>query len=194
MKKIKKEEFYSIPNCMGYFRILLIPVFCVIYLNADTWRDYYLVAGVILVSTITDFLDGQVARRFHMITELGKFLDPVADKLTHGAVALCLAFRYETMRYLFALMVVKEGFMAVMGVVNLRHGKKLDGAKWFGKVCTGSLFILLFILVLVPDIPLLWADRLIFFVIFIMAATLILYIPEFYKMIKSWDGKKQVKK
>lgn len=129
-----------------------------------------------------------------MITELGKFLDPVADKLTHGAVALCLAFRYETMRYLFALMVVKEGFMAVMGVVNLRHGKKLDGAKWFGKVCTGSLFILLFILVLVPDIPLLWADRLIFFVIFIMAATLILYIPEFYKMIKSWDGKKQVKK
>ena len=114
MTKIKKEEFYSIPNCMGYFRILLIPVFCVLYLNADTWRDYYLAAGVILVSTITDFLDGQVARRFHMITELGKFLDPLADKLTHGAVAVCLAFRYETMRYLFALMLVKEGFMAVM--------------------------------------------------------------------------------
>ena len=110
MTKIKKEEFYSIPNCMGYFRILLIPVFCVLYLNADTWRDYYLAAGVILVSTITDFLDGQVARRFHMITELGKFLDPLADKLTHGAVAVCLAFRYETMRYLFALMLVKEGF------------------------------------------------------------------------------------
>src|SRR5699024_9360227 len=140
-------------------------------------------------STITDFLDGQVARRFHMITELGKFLDPLADKLTHGAVAVCLAFRYETMRYLFALMLVKEGFMAVMGIINLRHGKKLDGAKWFGKVCTGSLFILLFLLVCWPAIPGVWAERLISLEILIMALTLILYIPEFYRMIRSWDRK-----
>lgn len=189
MKKIKKEELYSIPNCMGYFRILLIPVFCFLYLNAEDRGDYYLAAGVILLSYITDFLDGQVARRFHMITEFGKILDPVADKLTHGAIALCLAFRYEAMRYLFLFMVVKEGFMAVMGMINLCHGRKLDGAKWFGKVCTGALFILLFLLVLWPDIPLVWAERLIYLVLVIMVLTLILYIPEFYRMIKSWDRK-----
>ena len=112
MGKIKKEEFFSIPNCMGYFRILLIPFFCVIYLKADSMKDYYLAAGIVAISTITDFLDGKVARKFHMITEFGKFLDPLADKLTHGAIALCLAFRYEAMRYLVALMLVKEGFMA----------------------------------------------------------------------------------
>lgn len=123
MGKIKKEEFFSIPNCMGYFRILLIPFFCVIYLKADSMKDYYLAAGIVAISTITDFLDGKVARKFHMITEFGKFLDPLADKLTHGAIALCLAFRYEAMRYLVALMLVKEGFMAVMGLINLRHGK-----------------------------------------------------------------------
>ena len=189
MKKIKKEELYSIPNCMGYFRILLIPVFCFLYLNAEDRGDYYLAAGVILLSYITDFLDGQVARRFHMITEFGKILDPVADKLTHGAIAFCLAFRYEAMRYLFLFMVVKEGFMAVMGMINLRHGRKLDGAKWFGKVCTGALFMLLFLLVLWPDIPLVWAERLIYLVLVIMVLTLILYIPEFYRMIKSWDRK-----
>lgn len=189
MKKIKKEELYSIPNCMGYFRILLIPVFCWIYLRAERPGDYYLAAGIILLSYITDFLDGQVARRFHMITEFGKFLDPVADKLTHGAVALCLVFRYEKMLYLFLLMILKEGFMAVMGIINLRHGRKLDGAKWFGKVCTGSLFVLLFLLVCWPAISGVWADRLISLEILIMALTLILYIPEFYRMIRSWDRK-----
>ena len=194
MKKIKKQELYSIPNCMGYFRILLIPLFCFLYLNAKDRSDYYLAAGVILVSYITDFLDGQVARRFHMITEFGKFLDPVADKLTHGAIALCLAFRYETMRYLFALMVIKEGFMAVMGLINLRHGRKLDGAKWFGKFCTGALFILLFLLVVRPEIPLAWANGLTAVVTVIMFLTLCLYIPEFRRMIRSWDRKQVMKK
>ena len=194
MKKIKIQELYSIPNCMGYFRILLIPLFCFLYLNAEDRGDYYLAAGVILVSYITDFLDGQVARRFHMITEFGKLLDPVADKLTHGAIALCLAFRYEAMRYLFVLMVLKEGFMAVMGVINLRHGRKLDGAKWFGKFCTGALFILLFLLVLWPGIPLALANGLIGVVTVIMFLSLCLYIPEFRKMIKSWDREQVVKK
>ncbi len=194
MKKIKIQELYSIPNCMGYFRILLIPLFCFLYLNAEDRGDYYLAAGVILVSYITDFLDGQVARRFHMITEFGKLLDPVADKLTHGAIALCLAFRYEAMRYLFVLMVLKEGFMAVMGVINLRHGRKLDGAKWFGKFCTGALFILLFLLVLWPGIPLALANGLIGVVTVIMFLTLCLYIPEFRKMIRSWDREQVVKK
>lgn len=133
MNKIKKEELFSIPNCMGYFRILLIPVFCVVYLQADTMKDYYVAAAIVAVSTITDLLDGKVARKFNMITEFGKFLDPFADKLTHAAIALCLAVRYTSMRYLVLLMLVKEGFMAVMGLINLRRGKKLDGAKWFAK-------------------------------------------------------------
>lgn len=187
MGKIKKEEFFSIPNCMGYFRILLIPFFCVIYLKADSMKDYYLAAGIVAISTITDFLDGKVARKFHMITEFGKFLDPLADKLTHGAIALCLAFRYEAMRYLVALMLVKEGFMAVMGLINLRHGKKLDGAKWFGKVCTASLFVVLCMLVLFPGISLGVAETLIYLEIGIMAGTLLLYIPEFRKMRKNWE-------
>lgn len=95
MKKFKKKELLSVPNCMGYFRILLIPVFCVVYLRADTPGEKYLAAAILLISTVTDFLDGKIARHFHMITEFGKFLDPVADKLTHAAVALCLAFHYH---------------------------------------------------------------------------------------------------
>lgn len=182
MNKVKKEELLSIPNCMGYFRILLIPVFCVIYLRADSMRDYYVAAAIVIISTITDLLDGQVARRFHMITEFGKFLDPFADKLTHAAIAVCLAFRYSAMKYLLILMVIKEGFMAIMGLKNLQRGKKLDGAKWFGKVCTATLFILLCVLVLFPGISGKTADILIYSEMVIMAITLILYIPEFWRM------------
>lgn len=184
MNKIKKEELFSIPNCMGYFRILLIPVFCVVYLQADTMKDYYVATAIVAVSTITDLLDGKVARKFNMITEFGKFLDPFADKLTHAAIALCLAVRYTSMGYLVLLMLVKEGFMAVMGLINLRRGKKLDGAKWFGKVCTATLFLVLCVLVLLPGISVKTVNFLVYSEMVIMAVTLLLYIPEFWRMRK----------
>ena len=187
MKKFKKKELLSVPNCMGYFRILLIPVFCVVYLRADTPGEKYLAAAILLISTVTDFLDGKIARHFHMITEFGKFLDPVADKLTHAAVALCLAFHYPLMRWLIFLMVIKEGFMAVMGAWNLKHGQKLNGAKWFGKVCTATLFLLLLVLVVFPWIPRKTEDFFILAEMVIMFLTLILYIPEFQKLHKKWE-------
>ncbi|MFR8549343.1 MAG: CDP-alcohol phosphatidyltransferase family protein [Lachnospiraceae bacterium] len=184
MGKIKKEEIWSIPNCMCYFRILLIPVFCIVYLNAESMKDYYLAAGIVLVSTITDLFDGKVARKFNMVTELGKFIDPLADKLTHAAIALCLCARYKRMVWLVALMAVKEGFMAVMGLVNLRRGKKLDGAKWYGKVCTATLFVILGVLVLIPEISPVIADGLILGEMVVMAVVLVLYAFEFREMAK----------
>ena len=75
---------------------------------------------MIVISGLTDMLDGKIARHFNMITEWGKIIDPIADKLTMASVALSLAFRFPLMGLVFALYVVKEGFMAVMGVVMLR--------------------------------------------------------------------------
>jgi cardiolipin synthase len=182
--KINRKELFSIPNCMGYFRIFLIPVFCVIYLKADSVTDYYKAAAVILISAITDFLDGKIARNFNMITEFGKFIDPLADKLTHGAIALCLMQRYRNMKYLVLVMALKEGFMVIMGVINLRHGKKLDGAKMFGKLCTTSLFLVLLLLVFVPKIPEVAANSMILIEIIVMLITWGLYVPVFYRMGK----------
>ena len=140
MKKFSKKEIFSIPNMMGYFRILLIPVFCYLYITAESEKDYMWAAFVVLISSLTDLFDGKIARRFNMITELGKALDPVADKLTHAALAVCLATRYPLMWLLIALMAVKEGYMGIMGILFFRKGKMLDGAMWFGKVCTALLF------------------------------------------------------
>ena len=92
-RRIDKREIFSIPNLMGYFRILLIPLFSWLYCTADSTGDYYAAAAVVGVSGLTDMFDGKIARRFNMITELGKFIDPLADKLTQAALLICLAVR-----------------------------------------------------------------------------------------------------
>lgn len=127
MRRISKKELLSIPNLMGYFRLIMIPVFVWLYLKASTDADYYRAAIVMGISSITDMFDGMIARKFNMITEFGKFLDPLADKLTHGAILLCLWSRYPLILLLLVLFVLKEGFMLIMGAIKLREGKKLNG-------------------------------------------------------------------
>ena len=182
MKHIDRHELFSIPNLMGYFRILMIPVFCFLYLTAETKQDIWIAAAVVLISSRTDMLDGLVARKFNMITEFGKFLDPFADKLTHGALAFCLAVRYPLMWALFGLLLIKEGYMAVMGLILLKKGKRLNGAMWFGKVCTALLFVGMLVLFLAVDLPRAAANTLILLMMAVMAVTLVLYIPVFEKM------------
>lgn len=181
----KRREIFSIPNIIGYIRILLIPVFMYLYITAETPKDYMLAAIVVLVSTFSDLFDGLIARKFNMITELGKLIDPLADKLTHFALMICLVYRYPLMWLLLGIFIVKEGFMAVMGLVMLRHnGKKLNGAKWFGKVCTAILFLAMFALFLIPQMPLLAVRCIIYGCSAIMLVTLLLYIPVFAKLYK----------
>lgn len=182
VKNFNKKDIVSIPNLMGYFRILLIPAFCWLYLTAKNERDYLLAAAVVLLSSLTDLFDGKIARRFNMVTDLGKIVDPVADKLTHAALAFCLAVRYPLMWILIALMAVKEGFMAVMGILFLKKGTMLNGAKWFGKVCTAALFIGLLVLFLFPHLPSAAVSGIIIVLMVLMTVTLLLYIPEFKNM------------
>lgn len=149
IKRPTWQGVFSIPNLLTYFRFVLIPVFVWLYLRGD-----YTVAGAALVlSALTDLFDGKIARHFNQITELGILLDPIADKLTEGAVLLCLVMRYRLMAVLIGIYVLKEGFMAVAGAVMLRRRKKLGGAMWFGKVCTAVFYIVTLILTFYPSVP-----------------------------------------
>lgn len=185
MIKIRKKDIFTVPNLMGYFRLLLIPVFLYIYCTAEDNKDYYLAAVVVGISGITDFLDGFVARKFNQITELGKVLDPLADKLTQGALILALTTRYPLMVALVILFVIKEGFMLVMDLICLSKGKKLDGAMWFGKVCTAILYLVMFLLILFPQLPVVVVNILILICGAAMLMAFILYIPVFHKMAKT---------
>ena len=186
--RIDKREIFSIPNLMGYFRILLIPLFSWMYCTADSTGDYYAAAVVVGVSGLTDMFDGKIARRFHMITELGKFIDPLADKLTQAALLICLAVRYPLMRAVLVLFVIKEGCMVVMGALLLPRGKKLDGAMWFGKVCTAVLYAVLFLLLLLPGIGTMAANVLIAVCGIFLLFSFLMYIPVFRRMWKESEG------
>lgn len=149
-----KKEVFTIPNLLSMFRLVLIPVYIVIYLNAEDTADYYLAGCILAVSCLTDLIDGQIARRFNMITNLGKVLDPLADKLTQFALILCLALRYSFLWYVVGLFFIKESFQLIAGAISvLKKGMMLKGALFSGKICTTILFISLIVLVLFPGIP-----------------------------------------
>lgn len=149
-----KKEVFTIPNLLSMFRLILIPVYIIIYLRAQDAKDYYIAGGILAVSCLTDMIDGQIARRFNMITNFGKFLDPLADKLTQFSLILCLALRYNFLWYVVGLFCAKEIFQLAAGGCRLLKKKvMLKGALFSGKICTTFLFISLIILVLFPTIP-----------------------------------------
>ena len=148
-----KKEIFTIPNLLSLFRLALIPVYMNVYMNAvESW--HYFTAGALLaVSCITDLIDGKIARRYHMISTVGKVLDPVADKATQFTLTLCLSLRYPVLRPVLGLFVIKESFQLIAGIVALRNGKMLPGALLPGKICTTVLFVSLILLVLFPGLP-----------------------------------------
>lgn len=187
--KLQKKEIFSIPNILGYIRILLIPLFTWRYLTAQSQADYYAAAGIVLLSGLTDLLDGFIARRFHMITELGKALDPIADKLTQAAIVFCLMFRVQWMVWLVLLFVVKECYMGVANLIVMRRGRKLNGAEWFGKVCTAVFYIVMFLMIALPGLGTAWKNTMMLICAAFMALSLVLYIPVFVRLYRG--GKRE---
>ena len=154
LSKEWKKDLFTIPNLLSLFRLVLIPVYVVIYLNADSDLDYYLSAAILAVSCVTDLIDGKIARYFNMISNTGKILDPLADKATQFTLIVCLTIRYPVLLALICLFVIKEGFQVVAGLMILKRGEILAGALLSGKICTTVLFISLIILVMIPRISL----------------------------------------
>lgn len=148
-----KKEIMTIPNLLSLFRLVLIPVYIAIYLNAREDSDYYVAAGILAVSCLTDLIDGKIARHFNMISTIGKILDPLADKATQFALILCLSVKYPILWFLVALFVVKESFQLIAGGINLHRGKMLKGALLTGKICTTVLFVSLILMVMLPTLP-----------------------------------------
>ena len=147
-----KKEIWTIPNLLSLFRLILIPVYVVIYLNATETAHYCIAAGILAVSCLTDLIDGKIARHFNMISTVGKILDPVADKATQFTLTVCLAIRYPMLWYLAGFIFVKEMFQLIVGYITLRKGQILSGALLTGKICTTVLFVSLIALVLFPGL------------------------------------------
>ena len=152
MIKDWKKEIFTIPNLLSLFRLLLIPIYMTIYLNATDTKDYIGAAVILAISCLTDLVDGKIARKFNMISTVGKVLDPIADKVTQFTLILCLSIKFPVLLHLVVLFVIKEGFQFFAGLVTYRKGRMLTGALITGKICTTILFISLIVMILLPDI------------------------------------------
>lgn len=136
MKKAYNENL-TVPNALSLLRIILVPFIAYFYLH-----DRLNVAATLLVSSgLSDLLDGWIARRFNQITELGKMLDPLADKITQGTVAICLGVRMKEIRLVLAIFIVKELVMLIGVLVLIKKKKKPCSAQWFGKVATTAFYL-----------------------------------------------------
>lgn len=145
-----EKRFLTIPNLLSAFRILLIPVIVWLYCARG---NYPLAAGMLALSGATDIADGFIARRFHMVSDLGKVLDPVADKLTQAVTLGCLLTRFSTVWGLLGVLVVKETVMAVMGLVVIHRTGAVYSAAWHGKLATCVLYAVIFTHIVWFDIP-----------------------------------------
>lgn len=177
-----KKEILTIPNLLSIFRIALIPVYLHIYLNAEGPDDYTAAAMILAVSCLTDMVDGKIARKFNMITNLGKLLDPVADKLTQLALMICLSVQHRALRFLLLMFLIKEFFQFFAMIASLRHGKALDGALMTGKISTTVLFGSLTLMVLCPNLEN-WAVNL------LTGVSLVFLMLAFGDYVRAYFGK-----
>lgn len=167
-----QNKILTIPNMLSFFRLCLIPVIMWLYCVEDN----YLWAGIVLiVSGITDTVDGFVARHFHMTSDLGKMLDPVADKLTQAAMLFCLLTRFPLMILPLGIMVLKEFFMGVTGLMVIQKTGKVFGADWHGKVTTWLLYAMMILHVFWYNIPAALSRILIAACVVMMLISLVLY-------------------
>lgn len=127
-----QKKIITIPNVLSFIRLCLIPIIVWLYIDEN-----YLLTGIfVLISGLTDIVDGFIARTFNMISDVGKVLDPVADKATQGVVMIMLAFSHPPMLLPILLMIVKEAFMLITGYLIVKKNDVVLGADWHGKAAT----------------------------------------------------------
>ena len=187
LAKFSKKDLWSIPNILCYIRLLLIPLFVVQYIKAEEPGEYMRAAAIVLASGLTDFLDGFIARTFNMVTEFGKLIDPMADKLTQAALLFVLIVRIKYMFLLLILFVIMQLFMLVAGIAMLKKGKRLDGSKWFGKVSTMVFYAVMLILVALPKLREAQSTTNILMLICgaFLALSFALYVREYIRMYRA---------
>lgn len=195
LSKFNKKDLCTIPNILCYIRFLLIPIFVVQYIRAEEPREYIQAAAIVLASGLTDFLDGFIARTFDMVTELGKLIDPIADKLTQAALIFVLIFKFDwtaSLLLLLVLFVSMQLFLLGAGLVMVRKDRRLDGSKWFGKVSTMVFYAVMLVLVAFPNIGENVANVLMFVCGAFLALSFALYVREYIIMYREVKKEKSI--
>ena len=152
---MKLKWVWTVPNVLSLLRIALVPVFAVLYLQSHVHPPLlYGAIGALVLSGLTDALDGMIARRCNQVSEIGKLLDPAADKLTQVTVMVCLAIRLPRLWPLVAVGFVKELLQTVGAALLLfKQQAPVQSARWYGKVSTAVFYTAMALFVVFPPLP-----------------------------------------
>lgn len=139
----------TLPNLLSFFRLALIPVFLAfIVVHQDV-----LALVVLVVSSVTDFLDGYLARRLNQVSRLGQLLDPAADRLYIFVAMIGLVLSQVIPWWLLAAVVARDVMLAVLGIVLANHGYGPLAVHHLGKLATFCLLLALPLLLLGEAYP-----------------------------------------
>lgn len=148
----------NLPNKLTFLRVLLVPVFMIFYMcdfGLGYWQ--YLIAAIIYIAAaFTDFLDGKIARKYNLITNLGKFLDPVADKVMVMASLLCLCYGNANsvygilLTFATAIVILRELAVTSMRLVAASADGSVIAAAMLGKIKTTTQMIFVSVAILEP--------------------------------------------
>ena len=188
-KIFRSGKVWTIPNLMSMFRLVLVPFIIWAYVGLENTT---LTIILLAVSALTDVLDGPIARKFDMISDLGKALDPFADKVTQVCVILCLAIKLAIREnpllwILLGICVFRELCMGVLGYITIRKTGKVPGARWYGKVSTIVLYASALALLIFP-MPAWLSTTIVVVCIVCVTMALILYARFF---IGEWNKPQQ---
>jgi cardiolipin synthase len=145
------NRVFTVPNILSFARLLLVPVFLVLLMQGQDAAAL----TVLVISSLTDFLDGYIARRFNQMSRLGQLLDPAADRLYIFAAIIGLASRELVPWWIVAVIVGRDVLLLLLGVVLANYGFGPLPVHLLGKVATFALFLGLPLIMLGLAIPVL---------------------------------------
>ncbi|MDD6800768.1 MAG: CDP-alcohol phosphatidyltransferase family protein [Firmicutes bacterium] len=145
-----QKRIITIPNILSFFRLCLIPVIVWLYCFK---KDYLITTITLVISGITDVVDGIIARKFGMGSDFGKAFDPIADKLTQIVTMFCLVTRYPHMIIPLVILTVKEVLAAVINMITIKKTGEVMCAVWHGKLNTVLLYSMILIHLIWINIP-----------------------------------------
>jgi len=130
----------NLPNMLIIFRILLIPVFLLFFLSAEPvpGEPYFRLAAMVvfLIAAITDFFDGLLARRWNTVSNFGKLMDPLADKMLVCSALIALAHRQELAAWVVVVIICREFWVTALRQLALEQGQAVIAASMWGKIKT----------------------------------------------------------
>lgn len=179
---VDTDRIFTLPNLLSFFRLMLIPF--IVYFFED--EQYIWAFSILVLSGLTDVVDGWIARTFHLVSNFGKAIDPVADKLTQVVILFFLMGDYW---WVLAALVFKETVIGVMTLITLHKTRSVYSAGWYGKLCTVVIYLSMAALILwrplfhtAPDSTFLLVDSIV--IVGLITLSFVKYFIYFSKILR----------